>query len=45
MSYLDVFQQIKSVESIFTPPANYATVDVGTALGKIASGIGAISAS
>ena len=30
MSYLDVFNQIKSVESVFPLPINYITVDVGT---------------
>ena len=30
MSYLDVYNQIKSLESIFTPPADYVTIDVGT---------------
>ena len=30
MSYLDVYNQIKSLESIFTPPVDYVTIDVGT---------------
>lgn len=30
MSYLDVFKQIKSLESVITLPIDYVTVDVGT---------------
>ena len=30
MSYLDVYNQIKSIESVFKPPIDYVTIDVGT---------------
>lgn len=30
MSYLDVYNHIKSIESVFKPPIDYLRIDVGT---------------